>query len=454
MQGADSGSPRRSGPRCLIFRPPGRGLLENRHDEAVCRDPNGINSFPPREILGVEQGAMARVVTGLERLLEEGPGFVGLSHGARLALVAHPASVNPELRHAADLLSRAPDFRLVLLFGPEHGLRGEAQDMEPVGESEDPDTGLPVSSLYGHDAASLRPDPVEFEALDGIVYDLQDVGSRYYTFVYTLSYLMEAAREAGLPVVVLDRPNPIGGIAVEGPVLDPSLSSFVGRYPLPVRHGMTTGELARMFNSAFGIGCDLRVVSMAGWRRGMHFEDTGLPWVAPSPNMATLDTARVYPGGCLVEGTNLSEGRGSTHPFELVGAPWLNGPALAEAMGKEALPGVLFRPVSFRPMFQKHQGKTCRGVQVHVTEHHTFRPFATYLALVREVIRQDPDTFDWRREPYEFEPERLAIDLLLGRTELRPMLEAMASLEEMEARWSQELSDFMQLRQRFLDYPD
>ena len=399
-------------------------------------------------------GRLGDVVTGLERLLECGPACAGLSEGARIGLVAHPASVDRDLRHAVDRLAGDPRLTLVHLFGPEHGLRGEAQDMEPVDGAVDAETGLPVSSLYGSDAESLRPGRGEIEALDAVVYDLQDIGSRYYTYIYTLAYVMEAARDAGRPVVVLDRPNPIGGRAIEGPVLDPSLKSFVGRYPIPVRHGMTAGELARMFNEAFGIGCDLRVVPMTGWRRAVHFEETGLPWVAPSPNMPTPDTARVYPGGCLIEGTNLSEGRGTTRPFELIGAPWLNGTALASTLTAAGLPGVRFRATVFRPMFHKHGGRTCGGIQVHVTDKDALRPFSVYLAIMQEAMRQDRESFDWRREAYEFETERLAIDLLLGRPDLRPMLEGGASVEELEKTGSEELAAFLELRERFLLYPD
>jgi len=399
-------------------------------------------------------GRRDEVRTGLERLLESGPSCAGLREGARIGLVAHPASVDRDLVHAVDLLAGDPRLTLLHLFGPEHGLRGEAQDMESVDGAVDAETGLPVSSLYGSDPESLRPAREEIEALDAVVYDLQDVGSRYYTFIYTLSYVMEAARDADRPVVVLDRPNPIGGRAVGGPVLDPSLESFVGRFPIPVRHGMTSGELAGMFNEAFGIGCDLRVVPMTGWRREVRFEETGLPWVAPSPNMPTPDTARVYPGGCLIEGTNLSEGRGTTRPFELVGAPWLNGSALASTLDMIDLPGARFRATVFRPMFHKHAARTCGGIQVHVTDAEAFRPFSVYLAIVREAMRQDRESFDWRREAYEFETDRLAIDLLLGRPDLRPMLESGASVEEMEGVWSEELAAFLELRERFLLYAD
>ena len=394
------------------------------------------------------------VRTGLDRLVAEGAAVAGLSPGARIGLIAHPASVDARARHAADLLLAHPDFRLVRLFGPEHGIRGEAQDMEAVAESIDRATGLPVVSLYGATEDSLKPSQAHLRSLDALVHDLQDVGSRYYTFVYTLAYAMEAAAEAGLPVVVLDRPNPIGGIEVEGPVLEPALRSFVGRYPIPVRHGLTTGELAVLFRDAFDLHCDLRVVPMTGWRRAAHFEETGLPWVAPSPNMPTPETARVYPGGCLVEGTNLSEGRGTTRPFELAGAPWVNGAALARALTAEGLPGALFRAAAFRPEFQKHAGRLCEGVQVHVTDRSAFRPFATFLALLREARRQDTLAFDWRRDAYEFVRDRLAIDLLLGRSGLRQMLEAGADIAEMEASWAEGLQAFRADRARVLLYGD
>ena len=400
---------------------------------------------------------MSRVRTGLESFLDPASGAAGLPRGARLGVVAHPASIDAGGRHLVDRLARDGRFRVARLFGPEHGVRGEAQDMEAVAEPSDRTTGLPIVSLYGDAEDSLRPKAEQLKGLDAIVYDLQDVGTRFYTFVYTLSYMMEAARDADIPVVVLDRPNPIGGLAVEGPVLDPAMASFVGRFPLPVRHGLTTGELATLFRDAFAIGGDLRVVPMSGWTRDMEYEDTGLPWVLPSPNMATPETARVYPGGCLIEGTNLSEGRGTTRPFELVGAPWMHAAAFADALAQagdaEGLDGVLFRAAWFRPGFQKHAGRSCGGVQVHVTDRRKARPFATYLILIREARRLAADLFDWRRERYEFVNDRLAIDLLLGRADLRPMLEAGASLAEMEAAWAPGLARFVSERARVLLYP-
>jgi uncharacterized protein YbbC (DUF1343 family) len=395
---------------------------------------------------------MSRVITGLERLVGEGPAAAELSPGARVGLLAHAASIDAGAAHAVDLLGAADGLRLVRLFAPEHGMWGHEQDMESVAGCRDPVSGLEVVSLYGADAASLRPAPDRLEGLDALIVDLQDIGTRFYTYVYTASFAMEAAADRGLPVVVLDRPNPLGGERTEGPILDPELASFVGRYPVPVRHGMTFGELAGLFNDEFGICCELRVVPMRGWRRAMEIGDCGLPWVPPSPNMPTAATALVYPGGCLVEGTNLSEGRGTTTPFELVGAPWLDERDLAAALRDTGLPGVIFRPASFRPMFGKHAGCACRGVQVIVTDAKTFEPFLTYLALLAAARRLAPDEFAWRTEAYEFETERLAIDLLLGRPDLRPMLEAGATPQEMKAAWREEAERFGELRSRKLLY--
>ncbi len=392
------------------------------------------------------------VCTGLARLVREGPSLAGLARDARVGLLAHPASIGPDGRHAIEWLETSSDLRLVRLFVPEHGLWGHEQDMEAVGATVG-SRGLPVVSLYGTSASTLRPDPDDLAGLDAILCDLQDVGSRYYTFVYTISYVMEAAGAAGVPVIVLDRPNPIGGVEVEGPILDPAMSSFVGRFPMPVRHGLTTGELAKMFREAYGVRCDLNVVAMTGWRRQSHFNATSLPWVPPSPNMPTPRTALVYPGGCLIEGTNLSEGRGTTTPFELVGAPWLDPWALADRLRARALPGVGFRAASFRPMFQKHAGSPCGGVQVIPLDCDRFRPFETYLAVIEEARDQHPQRFDWRREPYEFETDRLAIDLLLGKPGLRAELERRAPIESLSEYWRAELESWETRRREWLIYP-
>jgi uncharacterized protein YbbC (DUF1343 family) len=396
---------------------------------------------------------MDKIRTGLERWLVGGAKLGSSAGPFRVGLLAHAASIDGRARHALELIRTRESIRPERIFAPEHGLWGHEQDMEGVEHGTEPLTGLPVVSLYGADRSTLAPSRESLEGLDLIVCDLQDVGSRYYTFVYTLSHVMEAAREADLPVLVLDRPNPIGGLEIEGPVLRDEWSSFVGRYALPARHGMTVGELACMFNEAFGIGCDLHVVQMEGWRRSMSFEQTGLPWVPPSPNMPTPATARVYPGGCLVEGTNLSEGRGTTTPFALVGAPWLDGHALAKALNGHALPGVHFRAASFRPMFQKHANLACGGVHVLVHDPATYRPFACYWEVLREALALDSARFSWRSDEYEFETDRLAMDLLLGRGDLRQFLEQGVSHAEVEPLWRGELADFARMREPFLLYP-
>jgi uncharacterized protein YbbC (DUF1343 family) len=339
--------------------------------------------------------------------------------------------------------------RLVRLFAPEHGLWGAAQDHAPIAPARDPATGLPVVSLYG---ARRAPTPASLRGLDVLVVDLQDVGARYYTFQWTLALAMAACGRAGVRVVVLDRPNPLGGAVVEGNVPDPAFRSFVGLHPLPARHGLTLGEVARWLHRERGIGCDLAVVPMSGWRRRMLWEDTGLPWVAPSPNMPTPDTARVYPGACLVEGTNLSEGRGTTRPFEWVGAPWLDAHAYARALAAERLPGVRFRPTRFTPTFHKWAGRLCGGVQIHVTDPARFKPFLTGLALLATARRLAPRPFAWRRPPYEFERRRLPIDILLGTDAIRRGLERGVALAALERGWRAGLARFRRRRAAALLY--
>jgi uncharacterized protein YbbC (DUF1343 family) len=363
--------------------------------------------------------------------------------------VANPSSVTPDLVHASLALRAAKGMRLVALFGPEHGITADAQDLVEVGHSRDAGTGLPVYSLYG---ATRVPAPEMLAGLDAMVFDVQDVGARYYTFVYTMLHVLEACTRERKRVVVLDRPNPLGGVAVEGNVLDPAYRSFVGLHPLAVRHGMTVGELALMFREELSLAVDLHVVPMNGWRRAMHYEDTGLPWVLPSPNMPTVDTAFVYPGGCLVEGTNLSEGRGTTRPFELVGAPWLDAQALALAMEKERLPGAAFRAAAFTPTFHKHAGRTCHGVQVHVTDRSRFPAFLTYLLLLHHARRQDPERFAWRDPPYEYEHVKLPIDILCGTNRIRKAIEAGVSPRRLAAGWRREAASFRRRRAKYLLY--
>jgi len=383
-----------------------------------------------------------RVRPGLEVLIER----PGLLRDQRIGLVAHTASVTPDLVHAADALAGSG---LVALFGPEHGFNADAQDLIEVGDARDPRSGLPIFSLYG---ATRVPTPPMLAGLDTIVVDLQDVGARYYTFVYTMLHVLEAAARDGKRVLVLDRPNPLGGEETGGNVLEPAFSSFVGLHPLAARHGMTIGELALMFREERGIDVDLRVVRMRGWHREMTFEDTSLPWVLPSPNMPTVDTAVVYPGACLVEGTNLSEGRGTTRPFELVGAPWLDGHALATALGREDLPGVAFRPTAFTPTFHKHAEVPCLGVQVHVRDRRRFDAFLAYLLLLHHARRQDPRRFAWRDPPYEYELEKLPFDILCGTDRIRRRIEAGGSPRRLAAGWAKERLAFLKRRTRYLLY--
>jgi uncharacterized protein YbbC (DUF1343 family) len=371
-----------------------------------------------------------------------------LLEGRRVGLLCHQASVTRELIHAVDAMARLRRVTLAALFAPEHGIGGAAQDHARVGSTRDPSTGLPLWSLYDR---RLAPSEAMLRGIDAFVVDLQDVGSRYYTYVWTMTLGMQACAQAQVPVVVLDRPNPLGGLGMEGNVPDPRFASFVGLYPLPVRHGMTIGELASYLKDTHRIGCDLTVVPMRGWRRAMSWEDTGLPWVAPSPNMPTPDTARVYPGGCLIEGTNLSEARGTTRPFELVGAPFLDGRRLAAALARRRLPGVIFRAAAFQPAFHKYRGQLCQGVQIHVTDAGRFKAFATYLALIVEARRQSRH-FRWRRPPYEFERTKLPIDLLCGGEGIRRAIERGRPLASIERSWRTDLARFARQRQPHLLY--
>jgi len=385
------------------------------------------------------------VRSGLDRLLAR-PGDL---KGRRLGLIANPTTVTADLVHAAVALKDTRKLKLTTLFGPEHGIWADAQDLVHVEDSRDAATGLRVHSLYGK---RLAPTAEMLAEVDVLVYDVQDVGSRYYTFIYTMLHAMEACAANRRAMVVLDRPNPIGGDAVDGNVLQPGWESFVGRHPLAVRHGMTSGELALMFRDERRIAVDLTVVGMKGWRRKMSFEDTGLPWVMPSPNMPTVDTAYVYPGGCLIEGTNLSEGRGTTRPFELVGAPWLDPWALARDLTREKIPGVDFRPTFFTPTFQKHAGLACGGVQLHVTDRGRFPSFLAYALLIHHARGQAPRQFAWRDPPYEYEQVKRPIDILCGGPAVRAAIDAGVSPRKLARGWKKELSAFRRRRARYLLY--
>jgi uncharacterized protein YbbC (DUF1343 family) len=391
---------------------------------------------------------MTRIRVGLDRLAGESGALV---RGRRVGLVAHPASVDACLRHAVDVLAAA-GARIEILFGPEHGFAGEAQDMEAVDGAARGPGGLPLHSLYGADEATLAP-PVELLAgLDVLVVDLADVGSRYYTFVWTAALCLRACHQAGVDLLLLDRPNPLGGEIVEGAPQEPGFLSFVGLHPVANRHGLTPGEILGLVARREGTADALRVVPMLGWERRMSFADTGLPWVMPSPNMPTPDTALVYPGGCLLEATWASEGRGTTRPFELVGAPGIEGERLARRLEDLGLPGAKFRPTSFRPTFQKHAGRACGGVQVHVTDPRSFLPYRTGVALIWALRREAPGTFAWRDDPYEFVCDRPAIDLLAGSPAVREGLDSGAGPGEIAGTWKSGEGDFLESRKSFFLY--
>ena len=334
--------------------------------------------------------------------------------GVRLGAVLHPASVSKHLEHATDILSRhhGEIFRLVSLFGPQHGFHGQTQDNMVEWQSfEHPELHVPVYSLYGQ---HREPTADMLEGLDLLLIDLQDIGSRPYTFIWTIYLCLRACERAGVHVIVLDRPNPINGVTTEGPVLDRGYQSFVGMYPLPVRHGRTAGELAAEFRDHDFPECRLTVLPMRGWERAMWFDDTGLSWVMPSPNMPTLDTATVYPGMCLLEGTNLSEGRGTTRPFEIFGGPFVKPGRLCRQLNALHLPGVFFRPLHFQPTFQKFAGEVCGGAQLHVINRDVFRPFQTGTEVIKRIRELYPGRFQWKQPPYEYEWKRLPIEVLIG----------------------------------------
>jgi len=385
--------------------------------------------------------------SGLEHFLAEIPPAL---RDARIGLCCNPTAVTRDLRHAVELLPAA-GIQLQRIFGPEHGVYAAAQDMISV-----VDEGPEVVSLYGDDEASLHPDPETLEDLDVLLFDIQDIGARYYTYQATLGYIMEVAGRVDTKVIVLDRPNPINGVDVEGNIVLPGFESFVSAYPLAVRHGMTMGEMGQFFQRYCGVECELEVIRTTGWRREQWFDETDLPWVLPSPNMPTLDTAIIYPGMCLIEGTNLSEGRGCTRPFHLVGAPWIDANQMAELCRRGAqdngLSGVGFRAASFEPRFQKHAGQMCGGVEIHLTNRNALESYLLGLVVIEAAMRCNPDRFAWRTETYEYVDDPIAIDLLCGTSEARVGLESRVSPRDLVESWRSVRDDWMPKRARCLLY--
>lgn len=372
-----------------------------------------------------------------------------LLRGRTIGLVCNPASIDARFHHVIDR-AEAGGVTIGALFGPQHGFRSDLQEnMIESPHARDARRRVPVYSLYSE---TREPSADMLAGLDALVIDLQDVGTRIYTYIYTMAYCLKAAGRAGLPVVVCDRPNPIGGRAVEGPMLLKGFESFVGLYPVPMRHGCTIGELAALFNREFGLGAKLEVVTMQGWSRDSYGDETGLPWVLPSPNIPTVDAAVVYPGTVLLEGTNVSEGRGTTKPFELVGAPWADPERLSADLNSRNLPGVHFRPALFEPTFHKHAGKPCGGCQIHVTDRTAFRSVETGVAVIEAFRNADPSAFAWREPPYEYEHTIAPIDILYGSAALREGLGNGRTTTEICRSWPDDVRPFVELRQQYLLY--
>lgn len=387
------------------------------------------------------------IKTGLQLLLDENLAKIKKT---RLGIVVNQTSVDSNLRHAINIFHEHKDIKLTALFGPQHGIRGETQDNMIEWEGfVDPYTKLPVYSLYGK---TRQPTSEMLKDVDTLIFDIQDIGSKYYTFIYTMSYVMQSCAKYKKKFIVLDRPNPITGKFVEGCVTQRDYTSFVGLHPIVIRHGMTIGELALLFNKEFNINCDLEVIKMVGWKRDMWFEETGLHWVMPSPNMPTLNTAIVYPGMCLIEGTTLSEGRGTTKPFELFGAPYIDPFALIKRLEAENLDGVIFRPAYFLPTFQKWFGKLCGGLQIHITDRNKYKSVLTAVAVIKCINELYPKQFKWKEPPYEYEYKNLPFDTLAGNSKLRTLIEKGASLQEIELSWQKEQDEFKKIREKYLLY--
>ena len=370
--------------------------------------------------------------------------------GARVAVVCNHASVDRGFLHVVDRLAAADGVTLAAIFGPQHGFRSDVQDnMIETPHRDDPSRRVPIYSLYSE---TREPTAEMLRGIDVMVVDLQDIGARIYTYIYTMANCLRACGRHGIPVIVCDRPNPINGVDVEGALLRSGFESFVGLFPIPMRHGMTIGELARLFNDRFSLGATLEVVAMDGWRREMYADAAGLPWVMPSPNMPTLDTAVAYPGTVLFEGTMLSEGRGTTRPFELVGAPWIEAERFAREMNALQLPGAFFRPAVFEPTFQKHAKQSCGGCQIHVTDRAAFKPVLIGAALIQMFRKHDPEKFAWRQPPYEYEHEKLPIDILAGSDELRRQIESGLAPQRIAESWRGDEDEFRRLRAPYLLY--
>ena len=383
--------------------------------------------------------AAPQVVPGLEVLLQEQKSLI---EGKRVGLITNHSGVDRQLRHGIDLIAKAPGVKLTAIFAPEHGIRGTVQAGGKIADTTDPKTGVTVYSLYG---GTSRPTPEMLKNVDVLVYDIQDAGARFYTYISTMGECMEAAADRGIPFIVLDRPNPLADTALEGRMLDlERFKSFVGAYAIPIRYGLTIGELAGFVKDGMKKDVRLTVVKMKNYRHSLWYDETGLPWIAPSPNLPTLASVTVYPGMCLFEGTNLSEGRGTMQPFEMIGAPWLDADRLVDDLTALKLAGVLFRPVSFTPTSSKHQGQLCQGIQVHVTDRQRYRSVQVALHILSLIRRNHPAQFQWRES---------SIDRLSGSDELSLSMDKGLSVEQILVSWEPALKKFAATRKKYLLYP-
>jgi uncharacterized protein YbbC (DUF1343 family) len=391
---------------------------------------------------------MKRVILGVEQLKKLQPPWL---REARIGLLINQASIDSSSRHTQDVVAELAGSNLKALFSPQHGIRSQAQaNMIETEDEIDPHLKIPIYSLYS--SRTRTPTEKMLAGIDCLVIDLQDVGTRVYTFATTMGFCLEAAARYKKRVIVLDRPNPINGEQVEGNLLQEELRSFVGYHPLPMRHGMTMGELARFFNEERKIGAELEVIPMEGYKREYLFPHTGLSWIPPSPNMPTSATALVYPGQVLLEGTNLSEGRGTSQPFECFGAPYIDARSLKSQLEKKNLPGCRFENISVTPQFDKWEGRTCHGLQLHVTDPRAYKPYYTTLVIIQEVMQAWPEDFSWRQPPYEYEFKKLPIDIITGDEAIRKGLEEKRDLDEMEAGWQEDLKGFLAIRKSYLFY--
>lgn len=387
------------------------------------------------------------VKLGLEKSLDE---EINLLKNKRIGLICNQASVNHQYQHCADLFFENPDIDLVSLFGPQHGIRGDVQDnMIETLHTLDKKTGLPIFSLYSE---TREPTAEMLSRIDTIVFDLQDVGCRVYTFIYTMANAMRACANSGKEFIVLDRPNPIGGEIIEGNTLEKGNESFVGQFQIPMRHGLTVGELAQLFNEEFHINCDLKVVTMDDWKRNLYSDETDAPWVMPSPNMPTVETAVVFPATVYFEGTQVSEGRGTTKPFEIIGAPYIVAKDYQEALAKLELPGVIFREINFLPTFQKYKDEVCGGVFLHITDRKQFKPVITGIALIKTLYELYREEFKWKNPPYEYVYDRNPFDVIAGTTTTREQIENGLNLEKIELSWSDGVELFRETRKKYLLY--